>query len=160
MRNTLQCDDRIFAQRWGQPNRGDIIVFHPPREPQGLLSPSDIESLQDTSGSIDTTYVKRLIARAGDEVWLKNGRTYLNGKALKEPYLHPETLDMDWGPILVPKGHVFVLGDNRAYSSDSRTFGFVPEENIRGTVVFRYWPINRAGSIPSESDGSDDGSSC
>jgi len=103
-------------------HRGDVIVTHDPR-----------------TGSL---IVKRVVATAGDSVGIDNGRLMLNGRIIAEDYV--DNHDMGgfyFGPDVVPPGHVFLLGDNRADSIDSRAFGAVPIDSIDGRVLTRIWPL-------------------
>ncbi len=113
------------------PERGDVIVFVPP-----------------TNTSRD--FIKRVIGLPGDRVEIVNGRVYVNGSALDEPYpLNPGTYST--GPVTVPQGDYFVLGDNRNNSSDSHSWGPVPSEDIIGKVWVSYWPPQAMGLIPTYS---------
>ncbi|MGE5561300.1 MAG: signal peptidase I [Chloroflexota bacterium] len=129
MRPTLDHGQRLLVSRLAYrdklPQRGDIIVF---RNPHGQ----------------GDDYVKRVIGLPGDLVELRLGRVYINGAPLAEPYLgeHPS---QDFGPTRVRDDAVFVLGDNRGQSEDSRYFGDVALSAIRGKVVARVWPLTRAG---------------
>ena len=118
---------------FGSPGRGDVVVFQAPQNPQ-----------QD--------FIKRIIGVPGDVMEIKGGGVVLNGEPLLESYIRGETGNCR-DPCLwtVPEGHYFVLGDNRTGSSDSRVFGFVPEENIVGKTLFSYWPLGEAGFAPNES---------
>jgi signal peptidase I len=118
------------------PQRGDIVVLHPPVE------------------DANTPYIKRIIGLAGDNVELRDDGVYINGSRLMEPYIDT-TVAMcasqpDCGPFTVPPDHVFVLGDNRAHSLDSPDFGSVPVSDIIGKAWLIYWPIDSAGVIPEE----------
>jgi signal peptidase I len=116
------------------PERGDIIVFNPPI-------------------SSDKPYIKRVIAVAGDTVQVKSdGYVYVNDQKLEEDYIH-ETMDecgRSCNPQTVPDGYIYVLGDNRNNSSDSRVFGFVPIGNIIGKAWLTYWPLDDFGLVPHE----------
>ena len=99
--------------------------------------------------------VKRVIATAGQTVDLVDGVVYVDGVALDEPYAEGESYPLAAQaegvsvgfPYTVPEGCVWVMGDNRENSADSRYFGAVPEDDLIGVVVFRYWPLNRFGLV-------------
>jgi signal peptidase I len=113
------------------PERGDIIVFKPPAE-----------------SSEKSDFLKRVIGLPGEIVEIKDGYVYIDGKPLEEDYLasNPEYY---MEPVIVPEGSYFVLGDNRNRSWDSHEWQnkFVPMSDIKGKAVYRYWPIDRFGSI-------------
>ena len=127
MENTIMAGDRILALRtsywFGEPQRGDITVFHFPDDPTGK-----------------TLYVKRIIGEPGDTVWVEDGEVFVNGEALEEDYI-AETTQGDFGPYIVPEGCYFMMGDNRNHSLDSRFWEnkFVEEDEILGKVVLRYY---------------------
>jgi signal peptidase I len=128
---TLMQYDRVLVSkvdyRFGSPQRGDIIVFNPP-------TPSTIP------------FVKRVIGVGGDVIELRAGKVFVNGQLEQTPQAHGESLPQLASvafPFTVPAGEVFVMGDNRASSSDSRTFGAVPVPNIIGKVILRFWPLDR-----------------
>jgi signal peptidase I len=108
-----------LAYRFGEPHRGDIIVFHHNRQP-----PED--------------YIKRIIGLPGDRVRVEGGQVYVNDIPLYEPYIaEPPAYSGEW---VVPPDSLFVLGDNRNRSSDSRIWGFVPMSDVVGRAVLIYWP--------------------
>jgi len=113
------------------PERGDVIVFRYPRDPS-------------------RDFIKRVIAVPGDTVSIHDGQVTVNGKLLEEEYLD-ETTRGDLDNTVVPDGSYFVLGDNRSNSSDSRSWGFVPEENIIGKAMFSYWPMSEFGGVGNHS---------
>ena len=113
------------------PERGDVIVFRYPRDPS-------------------RDFIKRVIAVPGDTVSIHDGQVTVNGKLLEEEYLD-ETTRGDLDNTVVPDGSYFVLGDNRSNSSDSRSWGFVPEENIIGKAMFSYWPLSELGGVGNHS---------
>ena len=129
---TLQSNEFVFvnrlAYRIGSIERGDIVVFHFPGDP-------------------DQEYIKRAIGLSGDHVRIHNGIVYVNGQQIQEPYIAAApTYRGDWQ---IPEGHIFVLGDNRNSSSDSHNWGPVPTENVIGKAVFIYWPPTDWGIVSS-----------
>ena len=140
----LHDQDRIFVNKFIYPlrewigdkepiKRGDIVV---------LLYPDDPSK----------SYIKRVVGLPGEEVNVENGRLYINGEQIDEPYLDQEYLSADSmpGSVHVKEHHYFVLGDNRRNSSDSRYWGLVPEKYIYGKAIFRYYPftpVERIGAI-------------
>lgn len=129
MNNTLYHGERLFVEkvsyRFTEPARGDIVVLKMPGE----------------------KFVKRIIAIGGDTIEERAGITYVNGEPLAEPYVTNKTY-MNWGPVSVPEGHYFVMGDNRPFSNDSRYgVGFLPKEDIVGRAIARYWPLSRMGLV-------------
>ena len=134
---TLHEKDRLFTNKvvlyFTEPNVGDIIILKAPDNP-------------------DKDYIKRVVGLPGDKVEIIDGKVYLNGKVLDEYYLEEGsyTLTYDETQWLVPEGYVFVLGDNRAEgaSKDSRYFGCIPIDSIKGKANFRYFPFdNRLGVL-------------
>lgn len=121
---------------FGEPQRGDVIVFNPP-----TVS--------------DKPYVKRIIGLPGDQITFRGGNVYLNGQVLQESYIDGsitfcnDSDNCDLG--VIPEGYVFVLGDNRLHSSDSRFFGLVDVDSIIGQAVFANWPLDQIGPV----DGGD-----
>jgi len=121
---TLNSNDYVvvnkLAYQLGQPTRGDIIVFKYPPDPTQI------------------PYIKRVIGLPGDQVHIADSKVYINGVELTEPYLKVSTnLGGDW---TVPEGSLFVMGDNRNGSSDSRAWGMVPLGNVIGKAEVIYWP--------------------
>ena len=117
------------------PERGDVIVFDPP------------------TGS-DKPYIKRIIGLPGEEVTFGDGNVFINGELLAEDYIEERTrcgARSDNCDVIVPEGHVYVLGDHRNNSSDSRVFGPVPVENVVGKAWLSYWPADDVGFVPHES---------
>jgi signal peptidase I len=128
MAPALNDQDRLFINtqvyRVGDPAIGDIVMLRYPLDPEKL-------------------FVKRVIASDGDELQIVNGLVLRNGGRVDEPYvLHANRGQDDWGPMVVPDGTYFVLGDNRIDSADSRIFGFVPRDYVLGRVTSRWWPLS------------------
>jgi signal peptidase I len=131
---TLEVGDRIlankFVYRFTEPEKGDIIVF---------------DSVDEED---DQTLIKRVVGIAGDEIRVEDGVLFVNGEAQDEPYLNEELPFRGfYGPTEVPEGHIFVMGDNRGNSADSRVFGPLPLENVRGEAFARFWPVSKIGSL-------------
>jgi signal peptidase I len=117
------------------PERGDVVVFDPP------------------TGS-DKPYIKRIIGLPGEEVTFGDGKVYIDGELLPEDYIKDRTrcgARSDNCDVVVPEGYVYVLGDHRSNSSDSRVFGPVPVENVVGKAWLSYWPADDLGFVPHES---------
>jgi signal peptidase I len=113
------------------PQRGDVVVFRYPRDP-------------------DRDFIKRIIGVPGDRVRVEEGIVYVNDVALEEDYISAHT-GRDLDEEVVPADSYFVLGDNRPNSSDSRSWGFVPEENIIGKAMLSYWPLDALGGVGNRS---------
>ena len=131
-------NDRVIANRlayrFGAPRRGQIVVFRAPAAAERC-----------GSGSGGSIFVKRLVGMPGDRVMQRGDYVYIDGRRLREPYVRPELRDDRTQAWVVPAGHYFFLGDDRAHSCDSRTWGPVPRSSLLGPVVFTYWPPNRIG---------------
>jgi signal peptidase I len=115
-----------LAYRFGEPDHGDVVIFHYPANPQ-------------------EDYIKRVIGVPGDEILIQDGRVTVNGTELNEPYISaPPTYRGSW---IVPENQIFVLGDNRNQSSDSHSWGFVPFENLVGKALVVYWPVDQIKTL-------------
>ena len=130
---TLEIGDRLFVNkfiyRFTDPEPGDIVVF------------KSVEGGEED-------LIKRVVAVPGDTVEVRDGELYVNGQPQEGSYVNREFPDRSYyGPNTVPEGHVFVMGDNRANSRDSRFFGPVPYENIEGEAFLLFWPPDRIGSL-------------
>jgi signal peptidase I len=130
---TLEVNDRVFVDKVFYKIDGiqrlDVVVFAPPPE---AYTKDD--------------YIKRVVGLPGDEIEIKEGVLFVNGEQVKEAYL-AETMNGSFGPVTVPEGQLFVLGDNRNNSSDSRAWGFVPVENVKGRAIVRFYPFHRFGTL-------------
>jgi signal peptidase I len=135
---TLVVGDRLVVEKLSYhlhpPEFGDIVVFDPP--PQ----------LQVLGYAKDQAFIKRIIGKPGDMVQVKAGKVWIDDRPLTEPYI-AATPDYTWGPMRVPEDTYFVMGDNRRNSNDSHVWGFLPRNNIIGRAWFRFWPLNRLGSV-------------
>lgn len=132
MEPTLQIGDRIIVSkinyRFEEPERGDIIVFKFPLDP-------------------NRDFVKRVVGLEGETIAARDGVLYINGKRLEEDYL-PQNINFpDFGPEKIPQGCYFMMGDNRNNSDDSRNWGPLPEEYIIGQALLVYWPPSRLGLL-------------
>ena len=157
----LNVGDRVVVSKVSydmhDPNRGDIIVFDaPPRAPGvrqatkrtgvGRVVRDVFESIGVLQPSTEE-YIKRVIALPGETVQGKDGHVFINGRELVEPYLPPGTTTSDFAPVAVPKGGLWVMGDNRANSSDSRVFGTIRRRTVVGRAILRVWPASRAAFL-------------
>jgi signal peptidase I len=129
----LEDHDRLFINKFvyhiESIQRGDIVVFHYPRDPE-------------------KSYIKRVIALPGDRLWIDHGRVWLNGEPLSESYVPAKFRDSrSMAEMVVPAGDYFMMGDHRSISSDSREFGPVDRDLIYGKAVFVYWPAKDAGVV-------------
>jgi len=114
-------------------------------EPKGFLAKFNYYVLEFSKMS----YIKRVIGIEGDHIKIENGKVYLNGEELDEPYLRDgiETESNLFTDITVPQGYIFVMGDNRPHSTDSRSFGCIPVEKVESKVWIRFWPLNKFGKV-------------
>ena len=129
----LVDSDRLFVNKFvyriSSIERGDVVVFHYPRNPE-------------------QSYIKRVIALPGDRLRIDHGVVWLNGKPQAEPYVPEEYQDSEsMAEIVVPEGSYFMMGDHRCISWDSRKFGPVERSLIYGKAVFVYWPTRDAGVV-------------
>ncbi len=138
MEPTFQSGDYILTSKitykLRKPERGDVIVFKSPKNP-------------------DVEYIKRIIGLPGDKLMIEKGEIYVNGKLFPEQYIAARTNLWEGGyvlegvPITIPDNYLFVMGDNRPRSSDSREFGPIPFESVIGQVFYRYFPPSKNGWI-------------
>ncbi|MFV0256918.1 MAG: signal peptidase I [Acidimicrobiales bacterium] len=135
MESTLMTNDRVLVNkisyRLHDVNRGDVVVFVRPEN-----DPGEIRDL-----------IKRVIGLPGETIEGRDNAIYIDGLRLDEPYLDPGVTIDDFGPLRVPEGQVFVMGDNRAQSADSRVFGPIDTDRIVGRAFVLIWPLGRFGSL-------------
>lgn len=128
---TIQLGDKLVVEkisyRFHPPERGDIITFRPP-----FPSSSDL--------------IKRVIGLPGETVEVRDGKVFINGQPLDEPYVQ-EPPAYEYGPVTIPEGKILVLGDNRNYSYDGHEWGLLDLEAVKGRAFVRYWPLSRAGAL-------------
>ena len=152
MEDTIEPSDRIFSEKvslgLNDIGQGDVVTFVKP------------QCVRNEDGTYSAeTYVKRVIAVGGQVVDIRNGQVYVDGELIDEPYLKEGSTTValetpsDWTnknpiyPYAVPEGHVWVMGDNRTHTADSRTFGPISIDSITGRAFFTYWPVSRIGVI-------------
>ncbi len=129
----LEDHDRLFINKFvyhiTSIDRGDVVVFHYPRDPE-------------------KSYIKRVIAGPGDTLRIDHGQVWVNGKALPENYVPEMYRDTrSYAQTVIPDDSYFVMGDHRSISSDSREFGVVERDLIYGKAVFVYWPAKDVGEV-------------
>jgi len=157
MVSTLLVGDRVVVSRVSyrlhEPHRGDIVVFtspfNAPHTGESLPSRAIKTFLQSfgMSTPADEDFIKRVIGLPGDVVDGHDGHVFVNGRRLLEPYLHNGQSFGDFPPVLVPPHHLWVMGDNRAHSSDSRVFGVIDEHKLIGRALLRVWPPQRVAFL-------------
>jgi signal peptidase I len=156
MRDTLLEGDRVMvnklAFRFGEPGHGDVIVFDSPLEEltdgENILG-AILRNIGESLGlsTPDTALIKRVIALEGDTIEIRDNAVFIDGTSIDESYLTRRVRMPDFGPLQIPPDHVFVMGDNRNQSEDSRRFGPIPESSIIGRAFVRVWPPSRWGGI-------------
>ena len=174
---TFEPNDRLILNRLYRtfnnvPQRGEIITFEAPTEnyeedENGVKKEADLENPTAIYGYQPksliekffynvvefnkVSYIKRVIALPGEHIQIKEGKVYIDGEELKEDYLSKGTQTHSSGgqfiDLIVPEGTVFVMGDNRGNSGDSRMFGCIPYNKIEGKVVLRFWPLSAFETI-------------
>lgn len=143
MEQTLEPEQYVLVDkltpRWDDYSRGDIVVFSPPPD---WVQPDD------------TPFIKRVIGVGGDDIDIRDGAVYVNDTMLEEPYVYavdgapqPTTAAPDRAHWTVPEGDLFVMGDHRSKSADSRAFGPIPVDAVIGRAWLRYWPFDAFGIL-------------
>jgi signal peptidase I len=157
---TLQIGQRVLVDRvtfrFGEPERGDVVVFKPPAGSDespgvcGVRQPSDEPCPRPTPKRSTSNFIKRVVAVGGDRIKVLKGRVYLNGRLQSEPFIRPsadcEICNLPH-EIRIPKGYFFMMGDNRGESADSRYWGPVPKKWLIGQAFVTYWPPGRIGTL-------------
>jgi signal peptidase I len=124
-----------ISYRLHPPQRFDIAVFQVP------------EQLQADGYQADQAFIKRVIGVPGDRITIQQGHLYLNGQPLGEPYVATTPNPENMPTVTVPPDRLFMMGDNRNNSNDSRYWGFLPIKNVIGKAVFRFFPFDRVGTV-------------
>lgn len=156
----LQINDRIvvskLAYRLHEPRRGDIVVFDNPEpeteapEPERSAPVRFIRGIGEAIGLVQPSteeFIKRVVGLPGETVEGRDNTIFINGRPLVEPYLNGSDLTGDFEPVTVPDDHLFVMGDNRDGSRDSRFFGPIEQSTIVGRTVVRVWPLGDASFL-------------
>ncbi|MBI3939241.1 MAG: signal peptidase I [Acidobacteria bacterium] len=133
MQPNLVDQERVFVNKFvyhlSEVHHGDIVVFWYPRD-------------------VSKSFIKRIIGIPGDRIEIARGQVLRNGRPVRESYVLPQYVDYEsYHTVVVPPGYYYVLGDHRNSSNDSRNWGLVPQKNIFGKAIFRYWPVSRLGTL-------------
>ena len=148
MEDTLQINDRVLVNklsyRFGDVERGDVVVFDDPRgvkEPESVPQ-AVIRNLLESVGlsTPKSEYIKRVIALPGETIQVRSGMVEIDGVVIDEPYLHPFSTMPDFGPETVGENQLFMMGDNRNASQDSRVFGPIDADTVVGRAFVVLWP--------------------
>lgn len=135
---TLSVGDRLLIEKVSYhlhpPHQGDIVVFEPP--PQ----------LQEYGYRASQAFIKRVIGLPGQQIQVTQGKVYVDGAPLNEPYIL-DAPAYEMPTVRVPSGSLFVMGDNRNDSNDSHVWGFLPIKNVIGHATLRFWPLDKLGSV-------------
>ncbi len=161
MEPTFIENDRVVVYKLGllfsEPEKGDIVILNRTIDKKGIIR-NMINEAKDIYSTIKSRFtgeieknnlIKRVIGLEGDIINIKNGNLYINNELQKETYIKESTTAKSSiaYPLEVPEGKLFVLGDNREYSLDSRDFGLIDVEQVKGKVIFRLAPFGRFGKV-------------
>lgn len=167
---TLVQDERLWLNRWGRttktlPQKGEIITFEEPAQITYSASEIDLNNpiakypkknafqwfIHNFLEIGKRSYIKRVIAWPKEHVEIKEGKVFIDGNVLEEPYLQEgvitDVTGVGFDDFVVPENCVFAMGDNRNHSTDCRSFGCIPLEEIESTVAIRIWPLNKWGEV-------------
>lgn len=156
MEPQLREGDRVVVSRLSyrvhDPRRGDIVVFPSPEvepEKEGLVERVFHDVLESVAlrDPGDRELIKRVIGLPGETIEARDGQIFIDGRRLVEPYLRPEVRTNDFGPTEIPEDSVFVMGDNRPNSRDSRFIGAIEVDTIVGRAIWRVWPPSRTAFL-------------
>ena len=157
----LELYDRVvvskLAYKLHDPHRGDIVVFDAPANGGFRRRPPDRNAVQrflrtvgERIGVLQPStdeFIKRVVALPGETVEGRDGKVFVDGRELREPYLPPGLVTKPFPAQTVPKGRLWVMGDNRDHSADSRVFGTIPQDEVVGRAVVRVWPPSRVAFL-------------
>lgn len=156
MLDTIHVNDRVMVNKlafqFGEPERGDIVVFRDPAEPETEESIPEavIRSVLEAVGIRTRGHedlIKRVIGLPGETVTVTNDQVHIDGVAISEPYLADDVVMPDAGPFEVGDDEVFVMGDNRQFSFDSRRFGNIEMDSLVGRAFVIIWPLSNFGGL-------------
>jgi signal peptidase I len=161
MEPTLDVGQRVLVDRvsyhFGDPQIGDIVVFHPPQGAVGEGPQCGLAQLppgeacpEPVDEEADTNFIKRIVAGPGDRLSIKDGHPVVNGVMAQEGFIQPchDSGSCNYPKtITIPPNSYFMMGDNRSHSDDSRFWGPVPRDWIIGEAFFTYWPPDRVGFL-------------
>lgn len=165
MEPTLIEGDRVLVEKvsywWGEPVRGQVVVFEREITGPDFVTPEEEEESGNVFSDIATAFkelfgfptgdeqdfIKRVVAVGGDRVEGRNGEIYVNGERVDEPFLEPGDGTTEFPPVTVPEDMLFVMGDNRNNSDDSRNFGPIPEDSVVGHAFVLIWPPADFGGL-------------
>lgn len=160
MEPTLLVGDRVLVEkvttRFGQPSRGDVVVFE--KDLGAPEAPRDNENVLERIGNAfkelfgfptggQQDFIKRVMAVEGDTIEGRDGAVFVNGNRVDEPYLPEGVTTSEFGPVDIPPDMIFVMGDNRGNSDDSRSFGPVPVDTVIGEAFLLIWPPSEFGGV-------------
>ena len=159
--HTLEINDKVvvskLSYRLHPPRRGDVVVFECPptanctrKPPAGNFVVGALRFVGERVGVVPPStedYIKRVVALPGETVEAQHGHVYVNGFLLNEPYLPEDVSTSDFGAVVVPQHQLWVMGDNRPNSSDSRVFGAIEQDSLVGRTVLRLLPLRRTAFL-------------
>lgn len=156
MLDTIHVNDRVMVNKlafqFGEPERGDVVVFSDPASPdiEESIPEAVIRSVLEAVGIRtrgEDDLIKRVVGLPGETITISNNTVHVDGVALEEPYLADDVVMPDAGPFEIGEDEIFAMGDNRQFSFDSRRFGNIPYDDLVGRAFVIIWPISNFGSL-------------